>query len=242
MSAYLAVLSFFSFLLLARGEVLNLVDPPNYADQPVPDYIEQPNTALDNPITDRGALLGRVLFYDRRLSSNDKVSCASCHQQQHAFSDPDDFSAGVNGLTNRRSMRLINIGFSHGNQMFWDRRVGSLEELTTRPVRDHIEMGNSGQGKQPTFQDLLAKLSLIKEYRILFTAVFGDPSVTERRMQLAMAQFVRSIQSFDSLYDIGRAMVTSDLEDFPNFTEIEQGETAFQRSSFWGRKRRRRLR
>jgi cytochrome c peroxidase len=118
-------------------------------------------------------------------------------------------------------MRLINIRFSDENQMFWDERANNVEEQTTMPIRDHLEMGFSGLETQPTFQDLLTKLRSFDEYQILFTTAFGDPSITERRIQLALAQFIRSIQSFDSLYDKGRAMVTSDLEDFPNFTEAQ---------------------
>ena len=71
----------------AQDGVLDLTNPPNYAAQPVPNYIQKDNTPESNPITNRGASLGRVLFYDVRLSSNSTISCASCHQQENGFSD-----------------------------------------------------------------------------------------------------------------------------------------------------------
>ena len=72
------------------------------------DFILGQNLA-NNPITDDGATLGRVLFYDTKLSANDEVSCASCHHQENAFSDPERFSEGFDGgLTKRNSMSLSN--------------------------------------------------------------------------------------------------------------------------------------
>jgi cytochrome c peroxidase len=235
MNSYTALVSCFSFLLSVQGEVLNLVEPPNYAAQSVPDFIRRDNSHPDNPITNLGALLGRVLFYDRRLSSSDQVSCGSCHQQQHAFSDPDDFSKGVNGITQRRSMRLINVRFSNEHQMFWDERARDIETQTTMPIRDHLEMGFSGQEGQPPFEELLSKLRSIEEYRILFSTVSGDSSISESRIQIALAQLVKSMQSFYSIYDKGRSMVTSEIEDFPNFTEAQnRGKRLFNVSPLEG--------
>lgn len=204
----------------AQG-VIDFLNLPDYANQPVPDYITNDNTTRGNRITDLGATLGRVLFYDRRLSVNDTISCASCHQQDNAFGDPEQASIGVAGTTGRHSMRLINARFANQERFFWDVRAGTLEEQTTMPIRDHVEMGFSGLDGNPDFSDLIAKLSEIDEYKGLFTAVFRDETITEDRMQLALAQFIRSIQSFDSRYDIGRAQVETDLEAFPNFTESE---------------------
>jgi len=78
----------------------------NYAFQTTPVYITKDNTVA-NPITNKGATLGRILFYDKNLSSDNTVSCSTCHQQVNAFSDTDAASSGVNGLTGRHSMRLI---------------------------------------------------------------------------------------------------------------------------------------
>ncbi len=193
---------------------------PKYRSQEIPLYITRDNTD-SNEITDSGALLGRILFYDTKLSTNDSISCASCHIQAHAFGDTAQVSIGVNGVTGRHSTRLINSRFSDEANFFWDERASSLEEQTTMPIRDHSEMGFSGTLGAPDFDDLIAKLSAVPYYTDLFTYVFGTADITENRMQLALAQFIRSIQSFDSKYDIGRSQVTNDNQNFPNFTTDE---------------------
>jgi cytochrome c peroxidase len=81
-------------------------------------------------------------------------------------------------------------------------------------------MGFSGTEGDPNFANLVTKLSTIEEYRVLFAAVFGDATISEIRVQRALAQFIRSIQSFDSKYDAGRA-VANDNQPFPNFTAAE---------------------
>lgn len=207
---------------LAIQELLHidLTNLNNYQDQLVPSYITKDNSG-SNLITDKGATLGRVLFYDTQLSSNNTISCASCHKQENAFSDPARRSIGVSGLTTRHSMRLINARFGEESKFFWDERAASLEEQTTMPIKDPVEMGFSGEDGNPSFDDLLEKLQQTTYYPILFNFVYGSPEITEERMQLAMAQFIRSIQSFDSKYDLGRAQVNSDTEDFPNFTADE---------------------
>ncbi|MEM9081234.1 MAG: cytochrome c peroxidase [Verrucomicrobiota bacterium] len=210
--------------LVAQDGVLDLTQLENYANQTVPSYItatSRDNTPADNPITDLGATLGRVLFYDKRLSRNSTISCASCHQQENAFSDLDLQSTGVSGITGRHSMRLINSRFADEDNFFWDERANTLEDQTTQPIQDHIEMGFSGTLDDPDFSDLVTRLSAIDEYHVLFSAVFDDPTITETRIQDALAQFIRSIQSFDSKYDEGRSQVNNDNVDFPNFTASE---------------------
>lgn len=207
---------------------LNLPDTSyNYAQQPIPDYITKDNTQ-NNPITDHGATLGRVLFYDKKLSSDNSIACASCHQQEVAFSDRDQQSVGISGLTGRHSMRLVNARFGDETQFFWDERAQTLEAQTTQPIQDPIEMGYSGEEGDPGFAELIDKLEDVDYYSELFTCAFGDSEITEQRIQLALAQFVRSIQSFDSKYDAGRAQVRGDNVDFPNFSDEEnQGKELF---------------
>ena len=209
-----------------EGGVIDLTALANYANQEAPDYITRDGTPGMNPITDLGATLGRVLFYDKRLSRNDSISCASCHQQEHAFSDIADASVGVSGTTGRHSMRLVNNRYSQDPRRFWDERARSLEAQSTLPIQDHVEMGFSGTNGDPDFSDLVTKLSEIEAYRVLFVGVYGDPTITENRIQRALAQFIRSIQSFDSRYDEGRAQVTADNVPFPNFTPDENAGKA----------------
>jgi len=202
---------------------------PNYVNQKIPLYINRYNTPSNNQMNDTIATLGRVLFYDKNLSANNTTSCASCHKQEFAFSDTATISQGfLQALTERHSMRLINIRFGEIKTFFWDERATSLENQTTQPIKDHIEMGFSGTGKDPTFEDLLNKLEKIDYYQDLFSHAFGDNQITETNIQFALAQFIRSIQSFDSKYDIGRAQVNNDNTPFPNFTKQEnEGKRLF---------------
>ena len=207
------------------------IDPnnlANYAGQGKPTYINKDNTG-GNGITNAKATLGRVLFYDKNLSIDNTISCGSCHKQQFAFGDNLISSPGVaGGTTARHSMRLANARFGAENKFFWDERAASLEIQTTMPIKDHAEMGFSGQTGRPAFVAVLTKLQGINYYNELFKFVYGDVSVTEARMQECLAQFVRSIQSFDSKYDAGRALVPNDGAAFPNFTAQEnQGKQVF---------------
>lgn len=209
------------------GNSIDLTNLEEYANQSIPDYITKDNTN-GNQINDAEATLGRVLFYDKQLSIDNTISCSSCHQQAFAFSDPDAVSTGVNGVTGRHSMRLVNTRFAEEFRFFWDERAATLEEQTTQPIQDHAEMGFSGQDESPDLNDLIEKLEALEYYQELFTFVYGDAEITEARMQNAMAQFIRSIQSFDSKFDIGRAQVNNDRDDFPNFTDEENlGKTLF---------------
>lgn len=200
----------------------------NYSDQYIPVYITKDNTPNGNNITNEGATLGRVLFYDTNLSTNNSVSCASCHMQENAFGDTNNVSQGINGQTARHSMRLINSRFAIENNFFWDERANSLEEQVTMPIQDHIEMGFSGENGDLNFTDLITKLNTTEYYPYLFTIVFGSSVIDETRVQNALAQFVRSIQSFDSKYDDGRLLVNNNNLPFPNFTTQEnQGKNLF---------------
>jgi len=214
-------------VVAAFGTKIDLNNLANYANQTIPSYITKDNTA-GNSITDKGATLGRVLFYDKNLSSNNTISCASCHKQANAFGDTDLASIGINGTTARHTMRLVNTRFSNEHHFFWDERAATLELQSTQPVRNHTEMGYSGLNGDPSFSDLVNKLSAINYYKELFQFVYGSTEITEEKIQLALAQFVRSIQSFDSKYDVGRAQATSDVVGFSNFTTDEnKGKTIF---------------
>ena len=156
------------------------------------------NAPADNPITDAGATLGRVLFYDVRLSQNETVSCASCHRQEHGFSDPRPLSAGFKGeLTDRNSMALAFARYDRTRRFFWDGRVRTLEALTLEPIQDPVEMGM-------TLDGLTARLQATPFYPALFADAFGTPKVTSERVAQALSQFVRSIVASSSRYDAAR--------------------------------------
>jgi len=205
----------------AFGAQIDLNNLANYAAQPKPAYITKDNTG-NNPITNAKATLGRVLFYDKNLSIDNTIACASCHKQAFAFSDTALISTGVaGGLTDRHSMRLVNERFATEAKFFWDERATSLESQTTQPIANHDEMGFSGQTGRANIAALLTKLQSIGYYNELFKFTYGDVAVTEPRLQECLAQFVRSIQSFDAKYDVGRAQVNNDRQPFPNFTTQE---------------------
>lgn len=209
------------------GSNIDLNNLMNYANQSVPSYITKFNDS-QNPITDKAATLGRVLFYDTNLSANNTTSCATCHKQENAFSDTAIASNGANGVTGRHSMRLVNARFGTENKFFWDERAASLEIQTTMPIRDHGEMGFSGENGDMSFNDLISRLEGIGYYNELFQFVFGSEEVTENKIQIALAQFIRSIQSFDSKYDAGRALAANEGQPFSNFTPQEnQGKQLF---------------
>lgn len=207
--------------------VLNLPATPfNYANPSMPAYLTAPpiqgqiNTPAGNQITDNGATLGRVLFYDKNLSINNTIACASCHKQANAFSDPVAKSTGFNGgFTGRNSMSLIDAKYYPNGRFFWDQRAATLEDQVLTPIQDLVEMGM-------TLSALETKLKALAYYPTLFTKAFGDATITSSRISLALSQFVRSIVSFQSKYDAGRstfppAPAPPDNAVFPNFTAQE---------------------
>jgi cytochrome c peroxidase len=184
---------------------------PNYAGVSYPAYFPALAIAREvvepagNPITDAGATLGRVLFFDRNLSRTNTLSCASCHFAAVAFGDTARFSLGFDGVrrTGRHSMRLVNARFNEGGSYFWDRRAATLEEQTTQPIRDELELGfDAAHGG---FAAVQTKLSGLAYYPPLFTLAFGNATITEERVQRALAQYVRSLVSFGSRWDAGVA-------------------------------------
>lgn len=220
MKTKITIASIVFSVAVALSTPLDLDNLFNYSDQPVPEYILFDNQQ-GNEITDAGATLGRVLFYDKKLSVNNSTSCASCHLQSHGFGDTAVLSQGANGLTARHAMRLVNPRFSIGDAFFWDLRASTLEEQTTMPIRDHFELGFSGENGDPSFDDLLTKLNGTDYYPILAKQAFDIEVLDEDHMQFALAQFIRSIQSFDSKFDEGRAQAPNDRARFYNATDSE---------------------
>lgn len=209
---------------------LNLpAEPPNYANPAIPAHFEvetqgmhgqrpvvdEDNTPADNPNTDLGATLGRVLFYDTNLSANRTIACASCHKAEFGFSDDRVLSKGFeNGDTGRHSMGLTNARFYGEGRFFWDQRAATLEDQVLMPFQDPVEMGMTLDGLVQRVQDG-------EYYPALFESAFGDPMIDATRISRALAQFVRSLVSTGSKYDEGRAMVDSRSAPFPNFSDAE---------------------
>ncbi len=173
------------------------------------------NAPTANPTTDAGATLGRVLFYDKRLSRNQRVSCASCHKQRNAFADPRAASLGFRGRkTARNSMSLSNLAYYKNGRYFWDERGATLEKMVLMPIQDQIEMGMN-------LEDLVERLSEDTGYRWLFREAYGSPEITVDGIAKGLAQFLRSMVSFKSKFDEGLVQTRSIAVDFPNFNSME---------------------
>jgi cytochrome c peroxidase len=183
----------------AQAKTLHLPAQPMTYVSDVPETfrsIAKDHTPADNQITDHGATLGRVLFYDPKLSLNNLVACASCHKQDRAFSDPTAFSVGFeNKKTTRNSMALANVRYQ--GQYFWDERESKLEDMVLQPVKNHIEMG------MENIENLTQKLAKVEYYPALFEKAFGTREVTKERVGKALGQFLRSMQTSNSKYDQG---------------------------------------
>jgi len=138
----------------------------------------------------RTATVGRILFYDKRLSANNSVSCSSCHKQELAFADDKKLSLGFeNENTKRNSMGIQDVDHFGTTPLFWDGRENNLVSMVTRPIVDPIEMGSTDM------EELCAKLGSIRDYKILFSKTFGSEEVTEQRIGEALAAFVQSIRT-----------------------------------------------
>ncbi len=167
------------------------------------------------------ATLGRVLFYDKTLSINNVISCASCHQQSLAFADDVAFSEGFDGeVTTRNSLPLGNtIGFetsyrgggnSFGNQALfsWDESNTDISSQSKAAITSEIEMGLN-------MSELVNRLINQEDYKILFEKAYGDQDILEHRVLEAIEEFVNSIVSNHSKFDA--ESMASDLNIFADF-------------------------
>lgn len=170
---------------------------PVYDDSPyvLETYgLPTPTLPADNSLTIQGVKLGKMLFFEPMLSKNGVQTCASCHNQNNAFTDTARFSIGVEGLPGgRQAMPVFNMAW-HTNEFFWDGRANLLRDQSLLPIQDPLEMNE-------TLENVVAKLSGSSKYRDQFIRAFGDDEINSLRMSLAMEQFMLSIVSANSKYD-----------------------------------------
>lgn len=214
------------------SEVTSVLDlpatPDNYAKPNLPAHFRSAyvtasdNTPSQNAITDAGATLGRVLFYDPLLSQNRTIACASCHPQATAFSDTQATSAGFAGeRTARNTMSIIDARYYRDGRFFWDERAATLEQQVVGPIQSSVEMGM-------TLPEAVSRVAAAPYYPPLFQRAFGDSTVTADRVAAALAQFARSIVSYRSRFDQGLAQAGDVQAPFSNFSaEENQGKALF---------------
>ena len=172
------LLTFLLVGLMLACKKMEVEEPENYSSTPI---LPATPYSYPNSISDNVATLGRVLFYDKNLSLNNSISCASCHQQAKGFCDNQQFSTGLEDLKTKRNSPSI---FAKQGRMFWDGRAGGISNLVLRPIKNHIEM------KFEDLDKLATKLSKISYYGNLFTAAFGSPEVDSTKIQNALSSFI----------------------------------------------------
>jgi cytochrome c peroxidase len=151
-----------------------------------------PDLPRDNPFTEERVALGDKLFHETALSKNGTISCASCHREAAAFSDPRRFSEGVHGdPTARHAMPLLNLAWK--SSFFWDGRAPSARAQALIPIQEPTEMDES-------LTNVASKLAATN-YPDLFTAAFGAPEITPEKISLAIETFVLTRTSYDSKFD-----------------------------------------
>jgi len=151
------------------------------------------NIPTTNPMSVEGVKLGRMLFYEKKLSSDNTISCGSCHKQKFAFSDSVAFSSGVGGtLGTRNALALSNLAFQ--SQFFWDGRAASLELQVPFPIQNPLEM-------HQVLDSAVKELQATTTYPPLFKAAFGTDVITADNIAKAISQFERTFVSYRSRYD-----------------------------------------
>jgi cytochrome c peroxidase len=158
----------------------------------------------DNPMTPDKVELGKLLYFDKRLSVDNTISCASCHDPQKGWSNGDQFATGVGGLKGGRSAPTI-INAAYFTLQFWDGRAKHLEGQALGPIQNPIEMNMK-------LEEVVDRLNKIPAYRQQFQKVFGT-EVNSEGIAKAIASFERTVLSGDAPYDRFKAGDKSALSE-----------------------------
>ena len=146
----------------------------------------------DNPPTAEKISLGKQLYFEPRLSSDNTISCASCHDPAKGFSNNEQFATGVDGQKGGRNSPTV-LNTAYNKFQFWDGRAGSLEEQALGPIANPIEMNLP-------IEQAVEKLKAIPGYKQQFQDVFGT-DVTDDGIAKAIAAYERTVLSGDAPYD-----------------------------------------
>ncbi len=181
-----------------------------------------PLIPANNPQTIDGIALGRKLFYEPLLSGDGTQACADCHFAENAFTDPDQFSTGIDGsIGNRNAMPVFNAAWNFNEKFFWDGRALSLEDQAFGPVVNELEMKN-------TWPNAVASLQATSNYPDLFLQAFGTSTIDSVLVTKAIAQFERTLISGNSRFDrhlLGENILTeSEINGFNVFMDETKGD------------------
>ena len=178
------------------------------------------NSSNQSLLTEERINLGRHLFYDPILSSDNSVSCASCHKQEHAFGDNAPLSLGVNqAIGDRHALTIINAAFQ--TIFDWDGKSETLEEQASRPIFNEIELHNTN------WSEVISRLELSAIYPDLFCNAFGLEEIDSLHILMALAQFQRTLVSANSRFDKwlnGEVLFTDSEIDGFNIYASERGD------------------
>jgi len=181
---------------LALGACATGPEPPGRTATPltvnVPRGLEEVPIPADNPMTVEKVELGKQLYFETRLSLNDTISCATCHDPARGFTDQAPVSTGIGGQTGTRSAPTV-LNSAYAFSQFWDGRAATLEDQALGPIENPIEMGAS-------LAHVVRKLNEIPGYRSQFRNVFGT-EVTSEGIARAIAAFERTLLTGDSEWD-----------------------------------------
>jgi len=196
---------------------LPLTIPQIFSDNIIPPVI--PN---NNPQTVEGVALGKKLFFDKKLSGNQTMACASCHAPQHAFTDITPTSDGIDGVFGtRNSMPLFNLAWNYNERFAWDGKELSLERQAIEPVQNPIEMHSN-------WQDVINRLQNDADYPELFRLAFKTTTITKELTTKAIAQFERTLISANSKFDrflLGQTTLTLEQQNgFNVFMDEARGD------------------
>lgn len=181
-----------------------------------------PVIPINNQLTVQGVALGKKLFYDKKLSGDQTMACASCHSPQHAFTDNTSTSAGIDGtFGDRNSMPLFNLAWNYNERFTWDGEELSLERQALEPVQNPIEMHSD-------WDNVVDRLQSDAEYPELFRLAFKTSIITKELTTKAIAQFERTLISANSKFDkfsLGQATLTPQEQNGLNvFMDEDRGD------------------
>ncbi|MBW3541149.1 MAG: c-type cytochrome [Planctomycetes bacterium] len=160
---------------------------------PVPKGLPEVPCPDDNPLSEGKIRLGKQLYFDPRLSRDETVSCATCHDPAKGWSNSDAVATGVGGKKGGRSAPTI-INSAYSRFQFWDGRAASLEEQALGPIANPIEMAMN-------LDEVVERIKGVEGYRKQFEECFGEEGVTEENIARAIAAYERTILSGDAPFD-----------------------------------------